>query len=501
MEKQNRTVLVVIGVIAFMACLCAGLLTMGGTGALLWLLPSRSATAPTQPAQATEFIEELEPTVVPRLVTEAPSGTPSASPEPMESAGPSETPPGTTPAAGETLDPQVAQQMDEIEAQVVELRGLEPTRRVIRQLLSRDELRQHVIKDFEEENTDQELQDNVTSMAILGFLEPGFDLKSFMIDLYSEQILGFYDDETDEMFVVQGSGFEGPERLTYSHEFVHALQDQHFGTQTDLGCDDQAWEEDSERCAAYHALIEGDATVTEWSWLTEHATLQDWDELQKLYSSFQSPVYDKAPAFMQEDFAFPYTYGEPFVRALIDRGGQKAVDAAFKENPPLSTEQILHPEKYPDDTPVQVAVPDLLPLLGTGWREVDRGTMGEWSTYLILGFGSDTQTRLDSEQAQEASAGWGGDAYRIYFNEEDQSSVLVLDMVWDSQRDADEFRQAFRQYAAARFGSPVEENQERLAWQSDEGYTILQQDGTRTIWISAPSQELMLAISQEIGMP
>jgi hypothetical protein len=80
---------------------------------------------------------------------------------------------------------------------------------------------------------------------------------------------------------------------------------------------------------------------------------------------------------------FPYMSGMEFAQSLFDRGGWDAIDAAYA-NPPVSTEQILHPDRYPADQPVTVELPDLQSVLGDGWTELYTNVLGEWYTYLIL---------------------------------------------------------------------------------------------------------------------
>jgi hypothetical protein len=69
----------------------------------------------------------------------------------------------------------------------------------------------------------------VLILSLLGLLPPDFDLKNFYNQLYSEQIAGFYDSETGEIYVVKGETFGISEKMTYAHEFTHVLQDQTFG--------------------------------------------------------------------------------------------------------------------------------------------------------------------------------------------------------------------------------------------------------------------------------
>ena len=56
-----------------------------------------------------------------------------------------------------------------------------------------------------------------------------------------------------------------------------------------------------------------------------------------------------------------------------------AGERAFRETGewlPASTEQILHPQRYPDDRPIPVSLPALTTTLGPGWRIVADDVMG-----------------------------------------------------------------------------------------------------------------------------
>ena len=425
------------------------------------------APAPLPPTNTAVPATET-PTPVTPEGTEAPTGEPSASPE-----------------AAQTIPVEIAMQMNAIQEQVIDLRGLEPTSDVPRALLSPDELRQRVVDDFVADYTPEEAVDDVIELAALGLLEPGFDLRSFYIELFSEQIAGFYDQEVDEMYVVQGEGFFGSERLTYAHEYTHVLQDQTYDIEEGLDYTEESCEADSERCAAIQALIEGDATLSGYSWFLEYATQEDRESLLATYENYESPVYDSAPPFMHEDFMFPYTAGLTFVQALYDEGGWPAVDRAYGDVP-VSTEQILHPERYPEDTPIPVELPDLLPALGADWRELDRNVMGEWYTYLILGFGIDPQAQVAAEVAAEAAAGWGGDSYLIYVNDTTGQTVVVLSTLWESASEAGQFAAAFRTYADARYGVIARSEAGSLIWNYSGGYALFQQDGAATLWVQAP---------------
>jgi hypothetical protein len=320
---------------------------------------------------------------------------------------------------------------------------------------------------------------------------------TFYQDLLSEQIAGQYDQKTKQMDVVQDSGFGGTERLTYAHEYTHALQDQNFDIENGLNYSSESCEQDSERCAAIQALLEGDASMLELDWFYNYATAQDLNDIQIFYQNYESPVYDNAPDFLREDFIFPYIYGQSFVEYLYNIGGIDAINEAYRELP-VSTEQILHPERYPHDRPIEVEIPDLITVLGDQWQELDTGVMGEWYTYLILAHGREPTARLDDSEAQIASEGWGGDVYLVFYNEQNEAAVLVMHTAWESENDALQFFDAFRKHSTARFGSPSSVENNGFRWTHADGVTDLSIEGQNTTWIFAPDEATALLVRSAI---
>jgi hypothetical protein len=389
---------------------------------------------------------------------------------------------------------EVREQMDQIQDEVVLLRGLRPTGPVDRGLLSTEELRQHVLDDFLADYTEDEAQDDARLLALLGLLEADYDLFNLYLDLYSENIAGFYDDEIEQMFVVQDSRFGGPERLTYAHEYAHALQDQTYDLGEGLGFNDEDCEADSERCAGLQALLEGDATLLEERWLLTYASDADFQQLLDFYDSFSSPTYDSAPEFLKDDFLFPYTTGYDFVEHFFLEGGWAAVDALYGD-PPVSTEQILHPGRYPNDAPVSLAVPEMLEALGSEWREMDRDVLGEWFTFLTL------REQLPEEEAEPAAEGWGGDYYIAFRNDSNGDEILVLTTAWDSVRDAHNFYGGFRDYGNARFGERTLSSTTRSVWESQAEWSSMEIVGDQTLWILAPDAEIGERLREIITFP
>lgn len=380
--------------------------------------------------------------------------------------------------------------LETLRAQVIEIRGLRPTGPVREEVLDMPGLRQRMEQDLAEDYSRQEAADDVLGLAVLGLLEPDFDLYALYLDLYSEQVAGFYDPEDQLMVIVSGQAFGGPERLTYAHEYVHVLQDQNFDL-TALGYTDQDCEVNQEACWALSALIEGDATLASLEWFQRFATDEDRRQITEFYSDFESSVYDAAPAFIKKDLLFPYQQGELFVQSLLDAGGWPAVDRAYA-SPPRSTEQVLHPERYPADLPMDLDLPPLEALLDGEWRQVDGGELGEWLMRLVL------EAHLPEDQAAQAAEGWGGDAFVTFYSEAAERWLLVLTTTWDTPADLEEFVDAFEDYQRGRFGTPTEAG---CYAAGRFGVSCLQSTSDTTLWVVAPDLATVQAVQEQVTSP
>ncbi len=380
-----------------------------------------------------------------------------------------------------------AEAMDRIEREVIEIRGLQPTDSVERALLSSEQLRENVISDFFGEYSAEDAADDHTELVLLGLIADGFDMYQFYIDLYSEQVAGYYDQETKQMFVVADGEFGGVEKMTYAHEYTHVLQDQIYDLENGLKLNQDYCREHTEYCAGVQTLIEGDAMFTEQYWLMNYAGQDVINDIMAFYEDYSSPVYDTAPYYMQKDFYFPYETGLAFIQHLYDANGWDAIAEAYA-NPPVTTEQVIHPERYPADQPIDVPLPDYLPVLGNGWREMTRNVMGEWYIYLILAAGQNAFSRLDEDTASTAAAGWGGDSYLIYRNDSTQETAFIMRTVWDTPTDSSEFWSALQAYGMNRWGPAPVKSADRWVWQLDGQYAAILNEEESVLWVIAPNQ-------------
>jgi hypothetical protein len=173
--------------------------------------------------------------------------------------------------------------------------------------------------------------------------------------------------------------------------------------------------------------------------------------------------------------AYPYTTGQRFADALSDANGPSAIDDAL-ETFPATTEQVMHPTKFPHEVGESLDVPDFAPTFGDDWRDLDVMEVGElWLKALL-------DLRLEDQVAATAAAGWDGGIYRAWTDREDVA--VVLSTTWDSPKDAREFAEALADWGARG---------------SDARIGVIQSAGTRVHAAFATSEGLLPVVSSTLG--
>ena len=399
-----------------------------------------------------------------------------------------------------TARAQDTSKFDQIVAETAKLRGLPVKKEIVQDHLTRQELEERLRDDLATDYPPDEIAADDRALEAFGLIPEKTDLGQLVLALYTEQIAGFYDPETDEMYVIgDGKRLSAEDEFTYSHEIIHALQDQSFDLEAvqapveDGTNDDQA--------TAIVAMVEGDAVLGSVEYVLAHPVLAG---KLALVQSPDSPQFDSAPPVISQSLLFPYTTGQAFVAALREDGGWDAVNAAYAD-PPDTTEQVMHPEKYlKRDDPTPVTLPSLASALGTGWTKAEENNFGEFQTAVLLsdlkageGFDAAGGAALPVE-AMTAAAGWDGDRYAVWAKGGDD--VVVWQSVWDSADDATEFSQAMQAHDAKRFDSTWEgESPDDIALETAGTVArIVQHDETVT-YVLAPT--LKLADAAIAGLP
>ncbi len=228
-------------------------------------------------------------------------------------------------------------------------------------------------------------------------------------------------------------------REIFAHEITHVLQSQYFEIPQPKTYDEKQ---------ALSALIEGDAGLTAKFYLnftrknkamgkkevcmkTETVSVYFTPEVNQRTVEYASPS-SQIPRPLLMLWMFPYDYGEKFVRKLYWEGGWEMVNNAYSKAP-MSTEQVMHPEKYIKHE--SFLKPDAPTLNESGWLLKRKDRMGEHFIYVML------TTWLNDSSAREAAEGWNGD--NLTFDEKENNYSLIWKICWDTEEDLKEFREAY----------------------------------------------------------
>jgi hypothetical protein len=346
-----------------------------------------------------------------------------------------------------------------------------------RGVLSREEIGAKIKERIAKELTPTELRDEARVLKRIGLLPPDVDYGKLMIDLYMEQVAGFYDPYAGKLYIADWLPLETLQRPALAHEIEHALQDQHFNLKSFAA----RIKDDGDRQLARSALAEGDGTAVMLEFEAQSMGLPV-DQLPELIAQMSSqmmagmlggsatgvsgmpatPQLDHAPPLVKEMLIFPYLQGLQFVAHLRRSAPWSRVDEAFRD-PPESTAQIMHPEKYlAHEHPAKIVTAPLGTLPTK--KEVRRDVFGELVLKVLFATAPPPPATTTAaattdkgkskaapaptspadakaqELAEAAAAGWGGDRMVAVADPANATAPpTVIDLsVWDTEGDAKE---------------------------------------------------------------
>ncbi|HWC73567.1 MAG TPA: hypothetical protein VG454_06490 [Gemmatimonadales bacterium] len=310
---------------------------------------------------------------------------------------------------------------------------------------SRAQVRDYVIHKFDEDLPPGDLAGLQTSLRLFGLIPDSLQLRSTMIDLLTEQIAGYYDPDSNALYIPADiEPFQL--RVVVSHELVHALQDQYIKLDSLI-----TQRRRNDRRSAAQAVLEGQATVAQipvlmpeqkpdtfplgWFWKQRAVMAQQQARMQQ---------FSKAPLWLREGLVFPYLGGADFIiwyrRKYFD---ESILDP---QHMPTSTEQILHPDRY--------AAKDQPTDLSFAGSKVDsvqyEDNLGEFETRLLF------EQHLNNEtEAEQLAQGWDGDRYQVLGPGKEEADALVWYSVWDDAAAAAKFARGLERAWAKRRGNAV----------------------------------------------
>ena len=338
-------------------------------------------------------------------------------------------------------DPALTAAVDSLMPALERISGLKKLEPITMKHQSREDLRKYVEDRLDSEMPEEELNGIRAAYAALGLVADTLNIRALLLDLYTEQVAGYYDPKTEAFYMVEGT----PQELlrpTLAHELVHALQDQHADLDSLI-----SRKRGNDRQTAAQAAIEGHATLVMFAVLAdptgkiEPHMLPDMSQqlgpVMEAQNS-QFPVFQRAPRIIRETMLFPYIAGAGFVQAMwrTPLNPNDKFPAPLGTSLPQSTEQVLHPERLLQtrDEPTELRFTGAAP-----GKQLYENTLGELETGILL---------TEHLGTRDAASGWDGDRYRVVGV--DGRKLLLWQSVWDDASSADRFAAAYRSIAAKR---------------------------------------------------
>jgi hypothetical protein len=365
--------------------------------------------------------------------------------------------------------------IDSITEELSKISGLEMHRKVPSELITKDQVKQFLEERIKAEVKPEEIRVQELTLKKFGLVPRNFDLKKTTIDLLSEQAAAFYDYRKKKLFVVE-SDASGVERTALVHELAHALADQNFDLQKFI---DKASKDDDSSLARL-AVMEGQATwlMTEYMARQMGMSLGTSPEALSLLGQVgeiatgQFPAFDSAPLYMKETLLFPYTQGMLFQQQVFKKDGQPAFAEIFR-HPPVSTQQILHPDVYfLDRKPSQPKLPVVVN--PHEYRDLVTGEVGELDHSILL------RQFVGKKESEELAPRWRGGAYRLLERKKGKSVVLLYASDWETPEAALQYFGFYRQILVAKWGKMevTVGSGDEFAGHSSDGYFLVRLNGT-----------------------
>jgi hypothetical protein len=343
------------------------------------------------------------------------------------------------PARSEQPASGLCAQAGKIAGELAQISGLKLHHPVPCDFISKEKVNEFLKKRVKDVSSPEELRAEELTLKKFGLVPPDFKLADTTVDLLTEQAAAFYDYDKKKLFITDTTSSENQEPVL-AHELSHAIADQNFN----LGRYIRQGRKSDDGSTARLAVMEGQATWLMSEYLARKLgqSLRSSPALARMMSRVteggsQFPVFDQAPLYLRLTLVFPYTDGMIFQNDVLAHDGDQAFAEVFR-HAPITTQQIIHPEKYFDHTdPTSPELPD--PRLPPGYKPLVGGTLGELDHAVLL------EQFVGKPRAQEIAPHWRGSNFELRERKKDAGLVLLYAVEWDSQEIARAYFLAYRQ--------------------------------------------------------
>ncbi len=327
-----------------------------------------------------------------------------------------------------------ADQVLQVMSKILDLPVKSPLKKSIR---TKAEIRQYLVAEEKKDESPQRRYADQRTLEAFGLIPKGFPLDSFMLDMLTDQVAGLYDPKQKEFFIADWID-PVEQKPVMAHELTHALDDQYFH----LEKWQKAVRENDDASLARDAVVEGSAVAAmmDYSLAGMHTSVRDVPDIAPFIESGvasdmdKDPNLAKAPEYIRDELLFPYLDGAVFTqRVLKATSGWPDFKKVFR-NPPVSTQQILHPNLYFQGVkPRTITLTHLKSAIPHGWNKLDENVIGEFALGEVL------KQFLDANKAEQFASMWHGDRYALFENKKTKHTILVILLALDTEKDAASF--------------------------------------------------------------
>ncbi len=363
-------------------------------------------------------------------------------------------------------------ELDRLKKSVVEIGRLGFKRDVPVRYLDRSQLKSYIERLFESDYPDELAAKEEEVIYWMGFTTEKIALKPLRKKIILENVGGMYNEKTKELLAVEE--FRSIDMLNapaLAHELRHAIQDQHFHLAALFG----DLSDFDDRKLAVLAAVEGDATLVMIRQLGFDPELIGEAFSPENVLSFSAmagaQTLSSAPDIIKYQLLMPYLEGMKFSRAVFKDRKWKGLNQVLSRQP-LSSEQILHPQKYLARENPQAVFTGFRPSRGELLHD---GVIGEYYLNVLL---------KNGPEIADAAAGWGGDRFSLYRHGD--SRLLLWEAHWDTAADCSRFRADFQKFLEKKFHAVFQNSQTHgrpfSAGSGAAGYFFLHQDNARLFY-------------------
>jgi len=363
---------------------------------------------------------------------------------------------------------EIFKKADKIMLQISKYGKRKPNLTVKKSLTSKKEIIAYLESELKAQYKGKQFLAEEQVLKLMGLINEKVDYKKAIKDVISKEVAGYYNPKNNTMYIADWIDVDMQEPVL-AHELFHAVQRENYDAMDKMMSNGKI---NSDESLAISSLMEGEATaiMMDYEMVIKNKRDLPFDKVPmlefilnlsvKLAPSKSFDNYSNYPQVMMSMMIFPYVKGLLFLKHFKKEGGWEAIDKIYKRLP-ISTEQILHVDKYlKNEKPIKIKLKNKKKLISS-CKYIGESVFGEAFFYNIFKNDNINRTTVN------AAKGWNGDKIFIYKCKDRFSGILISE--WDSKLDAKEFLNDIKLFL-------IESKKGELANNSEKGFYIVKED-------------------------